>query len=214
MHETPDATRIKSAISEVLATEALDINVQIYDHRVVLSGVVDVLQDKRAVEETVQNLGIDAIENKITVVTDGTITDSEIKEAVERKLTRSKLRVPAIEVYSGKVQLRGHVSNLEEVGRIAERASEVLGVAEVDTTQLRVDEGSDDATLKNRIEAALANITSAPDVDTTVHNSKVELRGYVPSLGHADEVKKAVAAVDGIQRLETKLEVRPDQAHP
>jgi len=213
MHETPDVARIKSAISEVLATEAVDINVQIYDHRVVLSGVVDVLQDKIAVEETVQNLGIDAIENKITVVTDGTITDSEIKEAVERKLTRSKLRVPAIEVYSGRVQLRGHVDNLEELGRIAERASEVLGVAEVDTTQLRVDEGSDDATLKNRIEAALANITSAPDVDTTVHNGKVELRGYVPSLGHADEVKKAVAAVDGIQRLETKLEVRPDQAH-
>ena len=93
-----------------------------------------------------------------------------------------------------------------------ERASEVLGVAEVDTTQLRIEGNTDDATLKNRIEAALVDITSAPDVDTEVVGGKVELRGYVASREQARKVSKAVESIDGVQKLDNNLQVRNNQA--
>lgn len=212
-HEKPDTVRIIEAISSVLETEALDVNVDVYDNRVVLSGFVDVLQDKIAVAEAVEQVaGVLTIENNLTVSTDGTITDQQIQEAVERKLAKVKLRVPAIEVRSGQVHLKGLVENLAELGHIVERASEVLGVAEVDTTQLRIEGNTDDATLKNRIEAALVNITSAPDVDTEVVGGKVELRGYVASREHARQVSKAVESIDGVQKLDNNLQVRNNQA--
>ena len=212
-HEKPDTVKIIEAIGSVLETEALDVNVDVYDNRVVLSGFVDVLQDKVAVEEAVEQVaGVLTIENNLTVSTDGTITDQQIHEAVERKLAQVKLRVPAIEVRSGRVHLKGRVENLAELGHIVERASEVLGVAEVDTTQLRIEGNTDDATLKNRIEAALVNITSAPDVDTEVVGGKVELRGYVASREQARKVSKAVESIDGVQKLDNNLQVRNNQA--
>ena len=212
-HEKPDTVKITEAIGSVLETEALDVNVDVYDNRVVLSGFVDVLQDKVAVEEAVEQVaGVLTIENNLTVSTDGTITDQQIHEAVERKLAQVKLRVPAIEVRSGRVHLKGRVENLAELGHIVERASEVLGVAEVDTTQLRIEGNTDDATLKNRIEAALVDITSAPDVDTEVVGGKVELRGYVASREQARKVSKAVESIDGVQKLDNNLQVRNNQA--
>ncbi|MDP3488330.1 MAG: BON domain-containing protein [Bacillota bacterium] len=211
--EKTTTARIIEAISSVLETEALDVNVDVYENRIVLSGFVDVLQDKIAVAEAVEQVaGALTIENNLTVSTDGAITDQQILEAVERKLVQTKLRVPGIEVRSGRVKLKGRVENLAELGRIVERASEVLGVAEVDTTQLRVEGNTDDATLKNRIEVALVNITSAPDVDTAVDSGKVELRGYVASRAHAREVSKAVESIDGVHRLDNNLQVRNNQA--
>ena len=190
------------------------VNVDVYDNRIVLSGFVDVLQDKAAVAEAVEQVaGAFTIENNLTVSTDGAITDQQIQEAVERKLAQRKLRVPGIDVRSGRVQLKGRVENLAELGRIVETSSEVLGVAEVDTTQLRVEGNTDDATLKNRIEAALVNITSAPDVDTAVDDGKVELRGYVASQKDRREVSKAVESIDGVHKLDNNLQVRNNQAN-
>ena len=211
--ENPSTTRIIEAISSVLETEALDVNVNVYENRIVLSGFVDVLQDKVAVAEAVEQVaGAMKIENNLTVSANGTITDQQIQEAVERKLVQAKLRVPGIEVLSGLVQLKGRVENLAELGRIVERASEVVGVTEVDTSQLRVEGNTDDATLKNRIEAALVNITSAPDVDTEVVDGKVALRGYVASHAHAREVSKAVESIEGVHKLDNNLQVRGNQA--
>lgn len=212
-HEKPSTALVIEAISSVLETEALDVNVDVYDSRIVLSGFVDVLQDKVAVEQAVEQIaGSLTIENNLTVSTYGAITDQQIQEAVERKLTQAKLRVPGIEVRSGRVHLKGRVENLAELGRIVERSSEVLGVTEVDTTELRVEGDTDDATLKNRIEAALVNITSAPDVDTAVVGGKVELRGYVASREHAREVSKAVESIEGVHKLDNNLQVRNNQA--
>lgn len=209
----PQRADILAAIENELETEALDINVDVTDERIVISGFVDVLQDRIAISHAVDSVaGSMPVENKVTVATDGTITESEIKEAIERKLANSGLPVPGITVNSGRVQLQGRVENLEDIRRITERTGEVLGVSEIDTTQLRIERVRDDASLKNRIEAALATVVSAPDVDTIVDEGRVQLKGYVASQHDLDEVSRAVIAIDGVQRVDNRLQVRNNQA--
>lgn len=210
MHRNTRANEILAAIGDELATEALDINVNVAEDKIVLSGVVDVLQDKLAAEEAARRVADGAyIENNLTVAMDGTINDKEIESAIERKLVASKLRVPGIEVHSGRVRLIGTVDSLNDLARITERTSEVLGVREIDTTQLQVKKGAvDDATLKNRIEAALAGIASAPDIDTDVSNGRVSLRGFVETRKDHQQVKETVSHIDGVRRLEDNVQVR------
>jgi hypothetical protein len=131
--------RINQALASELATEELDINVDIDGNNVVLSGVVDVLQDKLAAERSALKVAQGLhVENRLAVSTDGTITDKEVKEAIERKLHNSGLYVPKVDVHKGRVSLLGTVETEDEIHRISERVSEVLAVKEIDTSQMHV----------------------------------------------------------------------------
>lgn len=210
MDSNTRAGEILAAIGDELATEVLDVNVDVIEDKIVLSGMVDVLQDKLAAEEAARRVADGMrIENNLTVSMDGTIHDKEIAHAIERRLMASRLYVPAIVVHSGRVQLKGTVGSLKDVDRITERASEVLGVREIDTTQLQVkNHVVDDATLKNRIEAALAGVVSAPDIETKISNGKVALRGYVESHTDRQQIKDTISHIDGVLRLEDNVQVR------
>ena len=204
-----------NALKDELATEALDIQIDIDGDTLVLSGVVDVLQDKNAAERAARSVaGKLKVENKLTVSTDGAVTDKEIQEAVERKLAASELPVPGVQVHKGRVQLRGSVKTVRQVQSIVDRVSEVLAVKEIDATQLQpsLAKEVDDATLRNRIEARLADIISAPEIDTIVHNGAVELKGFVQSNQDYLILEQAVAEVEGVRRIGNQVMIR-DQAH-
>jgi len=210
-----DKNAVHAALKNRLATEALDINVDITGETIVLSGMVDVLQDKHAAERAVRGIaGKLKVENKLTISTDGTVTDDEVQKAVERKLATAKLPVPGVSVHKGRVQLRGSVDTLSQVQRIVERVSEVLAVKEIDASQLHPSTTVrvDDATLRNRIEATLAGITSGPDIDTRVHNGAVQLKGFVESSQDQLALDSLISDIEGVRSLDSQVKIR-DQAH-
>lgn len=124
---------VQQAVEAILETEGTeDVNIDLQGDKVLLSGIVDDLADKVAAEEAIQGLrGVGHIENKITISTDGRLTDDEVVELAEAKLEEFNLPVIGIECHHGVLYLKGQVRDVAESLVIERALHKVIGVVEI-----------------------------------------------------------------------------------
>ena len=98
---------------------------------VILQGVVDTLAEVNHASRVVSAVpGVEAIENNLTISTDGAITDREIELEIEQKLElepRLEGIQVKIEVNKGEARLIGNVENEVQQQLLQETVSKARG---------------------------------------------------------------------------------------
>lgn len=224
----PDAhirTAVESALERDAATEAYEIDVQVSNGVISLSGTVDsqaeaeiATQVARSVvgaRAVVANLEVRRVENR---------SDEEIQADVARRLhwdARIADNRISVAVNNGVVRLDGTVGSLFERDMVMTRAW-VAGAREIDASRLRVEPWArstrrDSATLPSDtdIAAAVADALSA-DPRVARYEPRVRVdRGVVTLTGTVDNLKAARAAAEdasdtyGVVAVDNQLEVKP-----
>jgi len=189
-----------------------DIEVFVRNRRVILTGAVDTLAEKIAAEEIARQIpGVRAVENDITIVTHGHISDFEVERNVRHQLDQ-KPELQAIGVHSsdGCVILKGKLPNLAMEQEAIRAAAMARGVREVvSDIEIAPGEPIDDVTLANSVAEALSD---APDlylqnIEVRAHEGLVEIWGEAPTAHQASLAVEIAAGVPGVQRVESHLVV-------
>lgn len=192
---------------------AYDINVGVKDGLIHLMGVVDTLSEKRRAEELAGRVpGSRGVENGLTISTDGAVTDDdiafEVAEELEADLRVNEREVSA-QVKDGTVILRGKVDAAAVEAAAIDAATKARGVKEV-VSQLEVgDDTIDDATLTNRVAAALAGIPQlrTQSVQARARRGLVRLSGAVSDPQLVQTAESVAAGVSGVRRVKNELKV-------
>ena len=214
MDELTLQDKVEQALIEQLEASAWDINVQVKNYIVFLSGVVDVLGDKLAAETIVRQVGgVEAVENGLTVAMEHGVTDSELKRAVEdafRVYGNPEVEAVGVGVHGGNVYLVGTVRNLEVVESAKRIASQVLGAKDI-VSQLKIAQEvlKDEASLTNNVARALANSNiNINEVDINVENGRVILQGWARTAEDKEKLGEVVQRILGVRRVDNHLHIR------
>ncbi|MCR4402853.1 MAG: BON domain-containing protein [Firmicutes bacterium] len=114
---------------------AYEINVSAHDGVVRLGGIVDVLAEKMRAEEVAAKVeGVVAVENDLTVCTDGQITDDDVDFEVSEEL-RLDPQVNVARIYAeskrGVVHLYGEADSLDRRNAAVAAAARARGVKDI-----------------------------------------------------------------------------------
>jgi len=213
--DTMMAKRIKDTLEEKMHASAMDINVEVQNGVVHLSGFVDVLAEKKYAEEIVQGMDdIHTIKNNITICTDGTVSDSHMTSELDRTIKNSKyaksLSSVSCKVTGGSAVLTGFVHTLADELHAIELAKTVRGIKDVSSKlDILSTHHYDDATIKSRINDVLAKTRlSTSDIVADVNNGKVTLRGYVDDKHDMEMAVELAATVEGVSHVSNQLKIR------
>ncbi|NPV26751.1 MAG: BON domain-containing protein [Firmicutes bacterium] len=165
---------VERAIINSLQHSGEGIHVDVQGGLVRLSGVVDVLAEKRKVEEVVKQVaGVTAVDNSLTVSWDNPGSDRDLQQAVQERLEAVALNLHEIEVRveDGVVYLYGHVESAAEEALAIQQSEQVPGVKAV-FSQLAAGGGEDEVTITNAVELALSRTDTVPahDVRTQIEH--------------------------------------------
>lgn len=192
------------------------INIQVENGYMTLTGIVDVLSEKKAVEELVRSIpGVKSVENALTIGMDRNIADKDITEEIinrfksDRRLEDDNIGATTKQ---GIAQLQGSVKQLAEANIAFELASSVMGVKDV-INQLKIESPNsphDDASLTNAIERSfsLSGKVSAQDIKTQCYNGTVYLDGTVDTPEEKKYAEQLAATVPGIKKVANRLVTR------
>jgi osmotically-inducible protein OsmY len=141
--------------------------------------------------------------------------DAKLEHAVEAQLYRDP-RVDsaeiAVSVHDAAVTLRGTVGSLgakRAAGRAAERVPGARSVHNELEVRLLTEHRRDDAELRARALELLSWNASVPDdVDATVTDSVVTLKGKVDYRFQRDEAEASIVNLQGVREIHNELEVR------
>jgi osmotically-inducible protein OsmY len=141
--------------------------------------------------------------------------DAKLEHAVEAQLYRDP-RVDsaeiAVSVHDAAVTLRGTVGSLgakRAAGRAAERVPGARSVHNELEVRLLTEHRRDDAELRARALELLSWNASVPDdVDATVKDSVVTLKGKVDYRFQRDEAEASIVNLQGVREIHNELEVR------
>lgn len=231
--DIPDP-EIKESVEEALlldpATESYEVDVQVDDGTVILSGRVTSSEEKQLCATVAKSAeGVAAVENNIVVDFTVEPSDSEIEEAIEKRLindVRVDDKLVKVRVEDSEVYLTGMVGSLQEKRRARDDAR-VSGVKDVhvdgldiewwgrDTMQRkdlmlsRTDEAIKEAVLEAfsydpRVERSSVNV----DVD----DSTVTLSGIVDNLKSKMAAEKDAKNTTGVTSVVNHIKVRPSTA--
>lgn len=202
---------VKNALTRELINSDIDINVE--KGEVTLTGIVDVLAEKRFAEEVVERIsGVKWVENSITIAIDNTLTDKETADEIIARLTANpleQLHSLGVDCKNGTVILKGHVNNAAERNAALQAASQVRGIKEVIShlsMNKEVDD-RDDASICNDVERALSlskNI-NPDDVFTQVRHGEVYLSGWLDTKDNIEEAIQRASSVIGVKKVHSKL---------
>ncbi|HEY8462465.1 MAG TPA: BON domain-containing protein [Bacillota bacterium] len=182
------------------------------DGLVQIQGIVDVLAEAHLAEEIVRKYpGVKRVENAITVCTDGEIDDQDVAFEVSEELLDNP-EVPdsvGVKVCGGQVQLVGSVRNQGEAEEAIETARKARGVREV-RNQLKYIHEVDDATISNRIQAALLE-------EGNIVPGRIKARtqdGVVTLWGNASETEQQQAVeiackITGVRSVVSHFDSKP-----
>lgn len=201
---------IKNALTRELNSVDIDINIE--NGKVTLSGFVDVLAEKSYAEKVVAKIpGVVTIDNSITIAMDNSPTDKEIIEEVLAKFQAHPLEQVGnlgAQCKGGIVTIEGHINSVAEKMAALQAASRVVGVKEV-ISHLTFNEksGNDDASLCNEIERqfSLSAVVDADDIDTRVINGEVYLVGWLKTPKEIDEAIHRASSVTGVKKVHSQL---------
>lgn len=201
---------VLGALQTKFETEAADIHLIIQGGKVILSGVVDVYADKMVAGDIVRAVpGVESVENDLTVATDGTVLDAEVKQSIENTLRQNHLPVVKVEVNQGAVFLQGQLHDLTVKHGIAAVTAEVNGVKSADDQGLQVPAGIDDSQLTNAISDSFVHRgVDAMDIRTETHHGVAVLMGRVRDEVERHEALQAAENVPGVKRVVDRLLLR------
>lgn len=190
-----------------------DIKIETRNGEVTLYGFVDVLAEKWAAGAAVAQVpGVTSVDNSLTVAVDGSIDDRDIGEGVREKFCaadRKDLHELTAEVNSGVVSIRGQAASLAVKNAAIMAAAGVPGVKDVVTIVEIGSDGlrSDDASITNRVERALAGTesVSAALVGTDTDDGTVTLSGTVRTPEQAEIARQIASAVPGVAKVDNEL---------
>ncbi|KAB3527183.1 BON domain-containing protein [Alkaliphilus serpentinus] len=205
---------IKSNLEAVMQASAMDINVYCRDGVVQLTGIVDLLAEKKQAEDIVKSFSVTKkVENNLTIAMDSNITDKHIQKEVMNKLTTGEneaVRGVGVKVDDGVVTLMGRINNLKEVHTAMDMASENRGVKDV-VNKIEIDSlGSyTDAAINNKILQELSQTDlSYRDVHRKVSDGVVTLFGYLDNSKEIELAKEIALGVEGVKKVINKLKTR------
>lgn len=221
-------TLVKEALVEDPATEAYEIEANVINGRVNLTGKVNSYQEKQLAAHVAKGvIGVKAINNHIKV--DYTIErpDNEIEKEIQMAL-HNDIRVDDaminVNVTDGKVNLSGIVGSLAEKYQ-AETNAWVAGVEDVNSAQLEPKQWARDESLRKDkyIERSDAEIKDAVkhvflydprltgfDFEVNVDNGEVTLIGTVDNLKAKKTATSDAKNVIGVFAVKNYLKVRPE----
>ena len=211
-------TSIQRNVENVLKNNRLlrnaDIKIETRNGEVTLYGFVDVLAEKWAAGAAVAQVpGVTSVDNSLTVAVDGPIDDRDIGEGVREKFCaadRNDLHELTAEVNGGVVYIRGQAASLAVKNAAIMAAAGVPGVKDVVTIVEIGSDGlrSDDASITNRVERALAGTesVSAALVGTDTDDGTVTLSGTVWTPEQAEIARQIASAVPGVAKVDNELE--------
>lgn len=203
--------KIEETLSKQMSLSSENINVDVHDGQVTLSGIVDVLAEKVFAEEVVKGIdGVQAIDNSITIAMDRGINDKDITELVGERLDKERFDLSniSVETIDGLVTLRGQVDSIGEAMQVVKVAQSVRGAKQVVSELGLLSQSSrDDATITNNIELALSRSDQVDvrDVVTSTKHGEVYLEGWVDT---QEEIEAAVAlasAAKGVKKVHNRL---------
>lgn len=204
---------IKQALEDELKADSMDINVEVKNGNVHLSGIVDDLRDKLQAQDIVKQFNnIHRIENNITVAMDGSISDKELKERIELELRRGHnsmhLKDVGVKVSGGAATLVGQARTLADEITALEIVRSIKGVKHAAST-IKIgnrDFNFDDISLVNRVQQALSNSAiQDTDVEVTVSHGIAKLTGVVETQYQVELAGEIAAHVEGIQKVRNEL---------
>lgn len=208
---------IKDQLEEKMQASAMDINLFAKDGVVHLSGMVDVLSEKKAAEDIVKTInGVKKIENKITIAMDSNITDKHMEKEVANRLLSSAhsedLEGVGVKIEDGVANLVGNANTLQQAHQAMDLAAQVRGVKDVvNNINVGSSEEYDDAVLNSRVTQALSTVDIGyEDIGHWVQKGKVTLDGYVDSQAQMEAAKEITMGVEGVKKVVNKLKIRKD----
>jgi len=220
---------IREALAIDPAAEAFEVEVQVRDGAVTLTGNVDSWAEKRLVEKVVKGVrGVEKLTNSLDVKSRGRRSDREIRQEIQERLAWDLWIDDALVEVAVKdrvVELSGMVGSLMEKSRALHKAR-VFGVQEVDSEKLTVnwllrDEMRKDsefqAVAPEKIESALQTaFRNDPrvkpfNVTPLVEDGVVTLTGVVDNFEAKRAAAKDAENTVGVWRVRNFLRVRPDR---
>ncbi len=201
---------IKDQLEEEMQGSAMDINVTCRDASVQLSGIVDVLSEKKFAEEVARGVkGVRRVENCITVCMDGQFTDKHIEKEIRDNLftseSKDKVGAVGIKVDDGVANLVGHAKTLKDVHLAMAIASKVRGVKDVvNNINITTVGEYDDVTINNNVHQRINN----NDITCDVNHGIVRLMGYVNNRSEVEFAREVAMDVEGVRKVRNMLKIR------
>jgi osmotically-inducible protein OsmY len=211
------------------ATDSYEVNVQVNENVVTLSGKVESWQEKDLCEIVAKGVkGVEGVDNKLLITWPEKRSDPEIEAEVKETLkwdAKVDSGLIDVKVKDGKVILSGTVGSAAEKN-FADRDAYVQGVTSVDASDLKVARWSRDEDLKEgkyarksaeEIEKA---VTDAMRYDPRVFSFEVIpevasdgttliLRGTVDNLKAKRAASQDARDTLGVKRVDNRIDVRP-----
>ncbi|MFZ5967503.1 MAG: BON domain-containing protein [Bacillota bacterium] len=207
--------QIKDQLEEKMQASAMDINVFCKDGFVHMSGIVDVLAEKRKADGIARSIdGVQGLENKITIAMDSNISDKHMEKEVINRLHEGRgsenLRGIGVKVEDGVANLMGTVPVLSDAHKAMSIASQVRGIKDVvNNTNVANADRFDDASINSSITQALSTTDlSYKDIVHTVDRGKVMLTGFVNSRREMETAKEIAMGVEGVRKVVNRLKIR------
>jgi osmotically-inducible protein OsmY len=218
---------VEEALLKDPATDSYEIDVEVDDNIVTLSGTVQSWQEKELCETVAKGVkGVKALDSGITVVWPEERSDLEIRAEVEKALEWDAFVDHAlidVAVKDGKVTLTGTVGSAAEKDE-AFWDAHVNGVESVDYSGLKVARWARDDDLKGNkyakrsneeIEAAVTDAllydprVSSFKVTPEADDGKVTLRGTVNNLKAKRAAAQDARNTVGVRLIDNRIKVRP-----
>jgi hyperosmotically inducible protein len=206
-------SRIREALRGKMGLSQLDINVRVRDGEAVLTGIVDVLSERVYAETLISRIpGVRSVENNLTISTDGTITNADIKKEIMSVLREDKspqLDNVDVEVSGGVAELSGGIKTLDLSQDALNTARKTRGVRGVVNNLKTRGEPVDDAIVTSDVNSALADSgISAPDIDVITKKGKVTLNGWVNNNSEIEAATEITSQVPGVVKINNRLKAR------
>jgi osmotically-inducible protein OsmY len=211
------------------ATDSYEVNVQVNENVVTLSGKVESWQEKDLCEIVAKGVkGVEGVDNKLLITWPEKRSDPEIEAEVKETLkwdAKVDHGLIDVKVKDGKVILSGTVGSAAEKN-FADRDAYVQGVTSVDASDLKVGRWSRDNDMKEGkyVKKSAEEIEDAVN-DAMRYDPRVFSFEVIPEIapdgttlilrGTVDNLKAKRAATQdardtvGVKRVDNRIDVRP-----